>query len=70
MLIQEIAGASRLQFIDRSFGFGPAEPRPIGLRLLFGLTPFDTLLESLEIDYVSHASPIKQPCQPSRPCFD
>jgi hypothetical protein len=69
MLIQQVVGTLRTPFIQSAFGFGSAESRPIGLRLLLRLMPFDALLEPLQIDYFSHACPIEQPRKPARSSF-
>jgi hypothetical protein len=57
MLIQQIIGAVGALFVQDAFGFGTAESRPIGLRLLFRLMPFGALLESFQVDYIPHACP-------------
>jgi hypothetical protein len=56
MLIQQIVGAACALLIQNAFGFGSAEPRPVGLRLLFRLLTLDALLESFQVDYIRHAS--------------
>ena len=47
MLIQEVAGAARALLVQNAFGFGPAEPRTIGLGLLFCLRSLGAFLETL-----------------------
>jgi len=55
MLIQSFVGALGAQLVERAFGFGSAKTRSVGLRLLLRLTSFGALLESLQVDHISHA---------------
>jgi hypothetical protein len=56
MLIQEFAGARGALLVQNAFGFGSAKPRTIGLGLLFRLRSLGAFLETLQIDYIPHAS--------------
>jgi hypothetical protein len=55
VLVEQVAGALGAPFLQIAFGFGPAEPGPIGLRLLRGLFSFNTFPESLQVNHVPHA---------------
>ena len=56
MLIQQVVGAAGALLVPHAFGSGSAESRPIGFSLLFRLLPLSALLESLQVDYIPHAS--------------
>jgi hypothetical protein len=55
MLVQKITGAACLQLIAGTFGFGSAEPRPVGVGLFRRPFPLVAFLELLQVDQISHA---------------
>jgi hypothetical protein len=50
MLIQQILGTAAALFVQNAFGFGSAEPRPVGIGLLRRRFALGALLESLQVD--------------------
>jgi len=57
MLIQQVVGAVGALLVQNAFGFGAAEPRPVGFGLFRRLLAFAAFLESLQVDQVAHACP-------------
>jgi hypothetical protein len=57
MLIQQITGTVCVQFVERAFGLGAAEPRTIGGSFEFRPVSRCALLELFQIDQITHASP-------------
>src|SRR5665213_1921778 len=57
MLIEMIVRAIVLQFIERAFGFGSAEPCPVCVCLFRRLLPLTTFLKSLQVDQFPHGCP-------------
>ena len=54
MLIEVIVGAAGTKFIGGAFGFGSAEPRPVGVGLFRRLLSLITFFETLQIDQFPH----------------
>jgi hypothetical protein len=55
VLVEQVAGALGAPFLQIAFGFGSAEPGPIGVGFLRRLVSFGAFPESLEVDYIPHA---------------
>src|ERR1700738_2520318 len=55
MLIQQVVRALGAPFVENVFGFGSAEPRPVGVGLFRRLLSFTALLKSLQVDNIPHA---------------
>jgi hypothetical protein len=63
MLIENFVGAVRAQFIQRTFGFGPAKSHSVRIGMLRRLLALAALLESFQVDQIPHAflpSPSKE----------
>jgi hypothetical protein len=56
VLIEQVAGAFGAPLLKRAFGFGPAEARPVGVRLFRRLLALGAFPKSLQVDYVPHVS--------------
>ena len=58
MLFQMLVGSACAQFVQRAFGLGSAESRPVGIGLFGRLLAFAALLESFQVDNIPHAFPL------------
>jgi hypothetical protein len=58
VLIEQIIGTTGMQFVERPFGFGSAEPRSVGVGLFRRLLTLAPFLKSLEVDYIPHLGPL------------